>query len=107
MTIDKTMTKHLTRCLTEGLASVTDFTSDAEILRVAIQAELDAINFYEQMASKAVDQGVADLLLDVAYEEKVHVGEFREMLAQIDPTQVDADAEGAEEVSDLGEIDDA
>lgn len=93
MTIDKTVTKYIA----EGFASIDNPTSDAEMVRSALQAELDAINFYEQMAAKAKDPAVRELFLDVAYEEKVHVGEFRAMLEELDGDQEIADEEGAEE----------
>ena len=49
---------------------------DKEILRAAIIAELDAINLYEQMAAMAQNGDIKKILLDVAGEEKTHVGEF-------------------------------
>ena len=47
---------------------------DAEILRAGIIAELDAINLYEQMAAMAEDKNIKAILLDIAKEEKTHVG---------------------------------
>ena len=49
---------------------------DREILRAGIIAELDAINLYEQMAALAGDEMVKKILLEIAREEKTHVGEF-------------------------------
>jgi len=43
---------------------------DKEILRVAIIAELDAINLYEQLAAQTDDVDIKKVLLDVAGEEK-------------------------------------
>jgi len=40
-------------------------------------AELDAINFYEQMAALTEDEGIRKVLLDIAKEEKTHMGEFQ------------------------------
>ena len=45
-------------------------TNDAQILRMAITAEIDAINLYEQMADSAKDKRIKLILLDVAKEEK-------------------------------------
>ncbi len=72
----------------------TDFTKVAkthpnqEILRAAIVAELDAINFHEQMAALTDDQDIRTVLLDIAREEKTHVGEFQTMLLRYDAEQV-------------------
>ncbi|MBN2488136.1 MAG: rubrerythrin [Methanosarcinaceae archaeon] len=58
-----------------------------EILRFAIIAELDAISLYEQMASMAENNGVKRVLLDIAKEEKTHVGEFQSLLMKEDGQQ--------------------
>jgi len=68
-----------------------------EILRNAIAAEIDAINLYEKMAANTTDSKVAKILLSVAQEEKVHVGEFQELLLEIDPDQLQALVDGARE----------
>ena len=57
--------------------------SDKELLRMAIAAELDATNFYEQMAAITDNEDFKDVLLDVAREEKTHVGEFQTMLLRL------------------------
>jgi len=49
---------------------------DKEILRVGVIAELDAINLYEQMAAMTENKDIKKVLLDIAREEKEHVGEF-------------------------------
>lgn len=58
---------------------------DKEILRASIIAELDAINLYEQMAALTKNPDIRDILLDVAREEKTHVGEFQALLLREDP----------------------
>ena len=65
-----------------------------EILRAAIIAELDAINLYEQMADMSQNKDIRKLLLDVAKEEKTHVGEFQTLLLAEDPQQKDELEEG-------------
>jgi len=60
---------------------------DKEILRAAIIAELDAINLYEQMANRTKSKNIRNLLLDVAREEKTHVGEFQTLLLMEDKEQ--------------------
>ncbi len=74
---------------------------DREILRLGIIAELDAINLYEQLASATEDEVIKRVLLDIAREEKTHVGEFLELLLRRDPEQVGELAEGKREVEGL------
>ena len=57
---------------------------DKEILRAGIIAEYDAINLYEQMAALAENENVKATLLDIAKEEKTHVGEFQAILIRLD-----------------------
>lgn len=75
--------------------------SDREILRFALAAELDAINFYEQMASYTDDEDLKEVLMDVAEEEKEHVGEFQTLLLELDKEQVEMMEEGKEEVEEM------
>jgi len=74
---------------------------DREILRAAIIAELDAINLYEQMADMSQNKNIRKLLLDVAKEEKTHVGEFQTLLLRQDPQQKDELEEGKKEFKGL------
>jgi len=74
---------------------------DREILRVAIIAELDAINLYEQLAAMTDNEYIKKILLDVAKEEKTHVGEFLAMLLRIDKEQVEELEKGKKEVEEL------
>ena len=74
---------------------------DREILRAAIIAELDAINLYEQMADMTQDTNVKELLLEVAREEKTHVGEFQTVLLRKDRQQRNELKEGEKEVEEL------
>jgi rubrerythrin len=76
---------------------------DREILRTAIIAELDAINLYEQMAAMAKDVMIKKVLLDIAGEEKTHVGEFQTMLLMKDEEQVRELEAGKEEVEEMME----
>ncbi len=74
---------------------------DKEILRAAIIAELDAINLYEQMASMARSEDIKKILLDVAGEEKTHVGEFQALLLRVDKEQEKELEEGKKEIIEL------
>ncbi|WP_292466545.1 ferritin family protein [Methanolobus sp.] len=57
---------------------------DKEIMRVAIMAEFDAINMYEQMANLTDDEDLKIILLDIAKEEKVHAAMFQTVLMEVD-----------------------
>ena len=74
---------------------------DKEILRAGIIAELDAINLYEQMAAMAENADIKRLLLDIAKEEKTHVGEFQALLLINDKEQEKELEEGKKEVKEL------
>jgi rubrerythrin len=74
---------------------------DAEIARVGMIAELDAVNLYEQMAEMATDRKLKKVLLDIAKEEKTHIGEFQAMLLKFDKEQVNELEEGKKEVEEL------
>jgi len=72
-----------------------------EILRAAIIAELDAINLYDQMAALTDDPDLKKVLLDIAREEKTHVGEFEIMLLRLDAEQVREHEHAKEEIKEL------
>lgn len=76
---------------------------DKEILRAAIIAELDAVNLYEQMASMTKNETLKEVLLDIAREEKTHVGEFQTLLLKWDAEQVKELADGKAEVDEMME----
>lgn len=78
---------------------------DIEMLRTAIIAELDAANLYEQMAAQASTDLVRRIMLDIAREEKVHIGEFEVLLEDLDTDHEEAEEEGEEEVMELIERD--
>ncbi len=84
-----------------NLESVKKEDVDKAILRAAMIAELDAINLYEQMADMTQDIGIRNLLLDVAREEKTHVGEFQTLLLMQDREQEEELEEGRKEVKEL------
>jgi rubrerythrin len=74
---------------------------DKEILRAGIIAEFDAINLYEQMAAMAENENIKRILLDIAKEEKTHVGEFQALLLVNDKEQEKELEEGKKEVDEL------
>ena len=71
---------------------------DSEIARVGMIAELDAVNLYEQMAAMATDNKLKAVLLDIAKEEKTHMGEFQAMLLKKDKEQIKELENGRKEV---------
>jgi rubrerythrin len=82
------------------LHRLSDKDIDREILRAAIIAELDAVNLYEQMAGLTQNEDIKVVLLDVAKEEKTHVGEFQALLLKFDPQQRKELEEGTKEVEE-------
>lgn len=74
---------------------------DRQILRIGLIAELDAINLYEQLAALTNDEKIKTIFLDIAREEKTHVGEFLTLLLMNDEEQEDELEEGKEEVEEL------
>ena len=74
---------------------------DKEILRTGIIAELDAINLYEQMADMTRNANMRKVLLDIAREEKTHVGEFQTLLLIEDKEQIQELEKGKKEVEEL------
>lgn len=74
---------------------------DKEILRAGMIAELDAISLYEQMAALAADEKIRKVLLEIAREEKTHVGEFLTLLLERDEEQRRELDRGREEVGEI------
>ncbi len=72
-----------------------------DALRLAIMAELDAVSFYMQIASRSTREDVRKVFEDIANEEKTHVGEFLEMLKMLDPRQAEELVKGRMEVLEL------
>jgi len=72
---------------------------DKEILRLGIIAELDAVSLYEQLANQTSNDLIKKALLDIAKEEKTHVGEFQALLLKLDTEQTKELKAGEEEVN--------
>ncbi len=83
------------------IKSISEGDIDKEILRAAIIAELDAVNLYEQMANLTKDTNIKAVLMDVAKEEKTHIGEFQALLLQFDPQQKQELEAGAKETEEM------
>jgi len=74
---------------------------DREVLRVAIIAELDAVNLYEQLAQMTENSLLKRVFADIAKEEKTHVGEFQALLLELDQEQQKELEEGKKEVDEM------
>jgi rubrerythrin len=74
---------------------------EKQIARVGMIAELDAINLYEQLASISENEKIKKVLLDIAKEEKTHLGEFQALLLEQDKEQEKELEKGREEVEEL------
>jgi rubrerythrin len=61
---------------------------------------LDAVNLYEQLAAMTENKNIRIILLDIAKEEKTHVGEFQTLLLQLDKQQEKELEEGRKEVEE-------
>ncbi len=84
-----------------NLEKIDEMNLDKEILRAGIIAELDAVNLYEQMAAMTEDANIKRILLDIAKEEKTHVGEFQTLLLINDKEQEKELKEGKKEATEL------
>ena len=82
------------------LKNVSEENIDKEILRAGIIAELDAVNLYEQMAALTKNDNIREVLMDIAKEEKTHIGEFQALLLRFDTQQKEELEAGAEEVEE-------
>ncbi|MPN56648.1 hypothetical protein SDC9_204338 [bioreactor metagenome] len=80
------------------LKKVSEEDIDKEILRAGIIAEIDAVNLYEQMAALTKNDNVRRVLMDVAKEEKTHIGEFQALLLRFDTQQKHELEAGSKEV---------
>lgn len=80
---------------------MSDENINQEILRAGIIAELDAVNLYEQMAALTTNSSIKTVLLDIAKEEKTHVGEFLSLLLIEDKAQSEELEKGKQEVDEL------
>lgn len=96
------------RILTELFVQVGEIESlppgierDTQILRLAMIAELDAVNLYDKLSTIATSENVRKLMMDVSHEEKVHAGEFETLMEELDPSYEKAEEEGEEEVENL------
>jgi rubrerythrin len=70
-------------------------------LRLDMAAELEAVHLYMAHADATDDPVARAVLIDVANEERVHAGEFLEVIRRLDPEEQSFLDEGQGEVQDL------
>jgi len=70
-------------------------------IRFMMAAEFEAVQMYQQLAEATNNKLAKEVLLEIADEEKVHAGEFLQLLYELDPEEAAFYAEGAKEVTDL------
>lgn len=70
-------------------------------IRYSIAAEYEAIQLYMQLAESTDNEKAKAVLVDVADEEREHVGEFLRVLRELAPEEEQFYREGAEEVEAL------
>ena len=75
--------------------------TDAQLGRKVMTDELETVNQYEAMADNAADPGVAEVIRDIADEEKVHAGEAAAIVGQSDDRAEPAMKEGLEEAQEM------
>ena len=73
----------------------------ARAIRLALAAEEEAVHLYEALADASDHPLAAKVLQDVADEEKVHAGEFQELLRLLAPDEQPLLRQGADEVQEL------
>ena len=85
----------------KALSKVRKEDLNREILRVGMIAELDAINLYEQLAAMTDNLDTRKVLMDIAKEEKTHMGEFQALLLREDREQAEENKAGRSEVHEI------
>lgn len=73
----------------------------ARAIRLSISAEHDAVHLYELIADSTDNVEVKKIMQDIADEEKVHVGEFEELLNMIDEDNEDLVEDGRDEAAEI------
>ena len=72
-------------------------------IRFLVAAEYEAIQLYMQLAESTDNRLAIEVLTDIADEERVHAGEFLELLRHLAPDEEKFYAKGTEEVREMVE----
>jgi rubrerythrin len=70
-------------------------------LRLNISAEHEAVHLYMSHADATDDPLAKKVLIDIANEEREHIGEFQRLLSILDPEEDHYLADGAKEVEEM------
>lgn len=70
-------------------------------IRYMIAAEYEAIQLYMQAAESTDHELAKKVLIDIADEEREHVGEFLRLLDELDPDEKGFYADGRKEVEEM------
>jgi rubrerythrin len=69
-------------------------------IRFMVSAEYEAVQMYMQLAESIDNKLAAEVLKDIADEERVHAGEFLRLLKELAPEEEIFYLEGAREVEE-------
>jgi rubrerythrin len=69
-------------------------------IRFAVSSEFEATQLYMQLAESTDNKLAADVLTEIADEERVHAGEFARLLRELAPDEEKLYAQGAKEVEE-------
>jgi len=78
--------------------------TDEELIkavRFVVAAEYEAVQMYMQIAEATDNELAKEVLISVSDEERVHAGEFLELLFELSPDEKQFYAEGSQEVQDM------
>lgn len=73
----------------------------ARAIRMCLAAEEEAVHMYEAMADASDNPLATKVLQDIADEERVHAGEFQELLRVLLPDEQHLLQKGTEEVREM------
>ena len=85
-----------------GLANDRKLTDEELVraIRFMVASEYEATQMYMQLAESTDNKLAAEVLKDIADEERVHAGEFLRLLRELAPDEEKLYAQGAREVED-------
>ena len=85
-----------------GLANDRKLTDEELVraIRFMVASEYEATQMYTQLAESTDNKLAAEVLKDIADEERVHAGEFLRLLHELAPDEERFYAKGAKEVED-------
>jgi len=75
----------------------------ARAIRMCLAAEEEAVHMYEAMADASANPLATKVLQDIADEERVHAGEFQELLRILLPDEKKLLQKGTDEVVEMAQ----